>query len=82
MKKEGKHRKDKIKKTKGLEDSLPDADFGNDEYGFEYDFFITPSNENIEKKLSVLKPRKKEQEEATEDQSKTFFLPDFFIHED
>ncbi|HBH86793.1 MAG TPA: hypothetical protein DDY17_04215 [Syntrophaceae bacterium] len=82
MKKEGKHRKDKIKKIKSQEESLPDADFGNDEYGFEYDFFITTNNENIEKKLSVLQPRKKEKVKDTEDQSKTFFLPDFFVHED
>jgi len=78
MKKEGKGRKDKIINQ---EDTFSDTELSNDEYGFEYDFFIT-TNHNIEKKLATAKRSKPEKGEDTQDQSKTFFLPDFFIHED
>lgn len=79
MKKEGKGRKGNFKKNHV--DAFADTELGNDEYGFEYDFFITKNN-NFEKNLSSLKRKKPEKGEDTQNQSKTFFLPDFFIHED
>lgn len=78
MKKGEKGRKDKIANQ---EDAFSDAELSNDEYGFEYDFFIT-TNKDIEKKFSSVKHNKPQKGEETQDQSKTFFLPDFFIHED
>jgi hypothetical protein len=78
MKKEGKRRKDRITNQ---EDTFSDAELSNDEYGFEYDFFITTNN-NSEKKVATIKRSKPEKGEEKQDQSKTFFLPDFFIHED
>jgi hypothetical protein len=62
--------------------SSSDADIG--EYGFEYDFFITEKSSVTEKietvRTNVTLDRVKTQERT--DQSKTFFLPDFFYHED
>lgn len=79
MKKEGKERKDK---NINQEDGFADAEVGNDEYGFEYEFFITTNSKNVEKKLPGPKPNRPKKGEDITDQSKTFFLPDFFIHED
>lgn len=79
MNKEEKGRKDKI--IKNQEDTFSDADLSNDEYGFEYDFFITANN-SFKKKLDSIKRNKPKRGEDTQDQSKTFFLPDFFTHED
>jgi hypothetical protein len=78
MKKEEKRRKDKIINQ---EDAFSDTELSNDEFGFEYAFFITTNN-NIEKKLATEKRNKPKKIEDTQDQSKTFFLPDFFSHED
>jgi len=79
MKKEGKERKDK---NINQEDAFSDAEVDNDEYGFEYEFFITTNSKNIEKKLTEPKSNRPEKGKDTTDQSKTFFLPDFFVHED
>jgi hypothetical protein len=79
MKREEKGRRGKVKEKQ--EDSFSDTELSNGEYGFEYDFFIT-KNSIFEKKLSSVKHKKTEKGEDTQDQSKAFFLPDFFIHED
>lgn len=79
MKKEEKGRRGKVKKKQ--DDTFSDTELSSDEYGFEYDFFITKNN-IIEKKISSVKHKKKEKKEDTQDQSKAFFLPDFFTHED
>jgi hypothetical protein len=79
MKREEKGRRGKVKKKQ--EDAFSETELSNDEYGFEYDFFITKKN-IIENNLSSVKHKKPEKGEDTQDQSKAFFLPDFFIHED
>ncbi|NTW73122.1 MAG: hypothetical protein HGA49_12900 [Eubacteriaceae bacterium] len=81
MKKEEKGRRGNIKKKQEDTFSDTDTELSNDEYGFEYNFFITKNN-NIEKKISSVKHKKQEKGEDTQDQSKAFFLPDFFTHED
>ena len=79
MKKEVKGHKDK---NINQEDTLSDEELGNDEYGFEYDFFITKNGKSIDEKLSEIKPKIRKKDKNKEDQSKTFFLPDFFTHDD
>lgn len=79
MKREEKRRRGKVKKKQ--EDAFSETELSNNEYGFEYDFFITKKN-IIENNLSSVKNKKPEKREDTQDQSKAFFLPDFFIHED
>lgn len=78
MKKEEKERNEKIKNQ---EESFSNVESGSDEYGFEYDFFIAAS-ENVEKKLTKIQPIQKLKKEDKTNQSKTFFLPDFFGNED
>lgn len=78
MKKEETGRKDK--KNINQEEAFADTELSNDEFGFEYDFFITTNN--IEKKLAIAKRNKPEKKEDTQDLSKAFFLPDFFSDED
>jgi len=77
MKKEEKEHKEK---DKNQEDRFSDVD--SDEYGFEYDFFITENSKVLEKSSTKFKPIAEEKKEYAIDQSKTFFLPDFFSHED
>jgi hypothetical protein len=77
MKKEEKEQKEK---DKDQEDRFSSVDSG--EYGFEYDFFITDNIEFIEKSSTKFQPIAREKTEYATDQSKTFFLPDFFSHED
>jgi hypothetical protein len=79
MKKEEKGRRGKVKKKQEV--TLSDTELSNDEYGFEYDFFITKNN-IIERKISSVKHKRPEKGEDTQDQSKAFFLPDFFTDED
>ncbi len=79
MKKEGKGRKDKIVDQ---EETFSGLESGNDEFGFEYDFFIRESGKGTKKELTRHQPDKPKKRGETKDQSKEFFLPDFFIHED
>ncbi|MEN6318622.1 MAG: hypothetical protein ABFD82_07700 [Syntrophaceae bacterium] len=69
---------------KNQEEELSDSETDIGEYGFEYDFFVTEKN-SMTDKISTLKTNEtRDQIKAQEsiDQSKTFFLPDFFSHED
>jgi hypothetical protein len=77
MKKEEKEQKEK---DRNQEDTLSSVDSG--EYGFEYDFFITENTKFIEESSTKVQPIAREKTEYAADQSKTFFLPDFFSHED
>lgn len=77
MKKEEKEHR---QKEKNQEDGSSNVD--SDEYGFEYDFFITRNINVIEKSSNKFEPIAQEKKEYATDQSKTFFLPDFFSHED
>ena len=77
MKKEEKENKGK---DRNQEDRFSHVD--SDEYGFEYDFFITENSSVIEKSSSKFQPMAQKKTEYPTDQSKTFFLPDFFSHED
>jgi len=77
MKREEKEHKEK---DENQEDRFSSVD--SDEYGFEYDFFITENSKVIEKSSTKFQPRAQKKTEYATDQSKTFFLPDFFSHED
>ncbi len=77
MKREEKEHKDK---NRNQEDRFSSVD--SDEYGFEYDFFITENSRVMEKSSNKFKPIAQKKTEYATDQSKTFFLPDFFSHED
>lgn len=52
------------------------------EFGTEYEFFITDDAMAREELPSVVDPRETVKREDDRDQSKTFFLPDFFFDED
>ncbi len=67
-------------KEKNQEDRFSSVD--SDEYGFEYDFFITKNSNVIEKSSNKFQAIAREKKEYDKDQSETFFLPDFFSHED
>ena len=71
--------KRKKKEKKNQEDRLLSADSG--EYGFEYEFFIIENN-LMEKSSTKIQPIEQEKKEYAINQSETFFLPDFFSHED
>ena len=74
MKKE-EERKDKDKNQED-EGSVPGYDIG--EFGGEYDFFIT-EDAKVKKELSNgVDLRETVKRDNNTDQSKTFFLPDFF----
>lgn len=81
MKKEEKRSKEN---GRNQEEELSDSEADNSEYGFEYDFFVTEKSSMVDE-ISTFKTNEtqggiKAQEDI--DQSKTFFLPDFFLHED
>ena len=67
------------KEKKNQEDRLLSRDSG--EYGFEYEFFIIENN-LMEKSSAKFQPIEQIKREYAIDQSETFFLPDFFSHED
>jgi len=73
-------KEEKEPKEKNQEDRFSSVD--SDEYGFEYDFFITKNSDVIEKSSNKFQPIAREKKEYDKDQSETFFLPDFFSHED
>jgi len=77
MKKEEKEHKEK---DRNQEERFSSED--SDEYGFEYDFFITDNSKVVEKSPTKFQPITPKKAEYATDQSKTFFLPDFFSHED
>jgi adenine specific DNA methylase Mod len=79
MKREEKERKE-IEKNQ--EDKFSGSESDSSEYGIEYDFFITENFRYTKKKTNRYQPGKQRKGDETIDQSKTFFLPDFFSHED
>jgi hypothetical protein len=76
MKKE----EERKQKDKNQEDDVSGSDLG--EFGTEYEFFITEDHKAKEELSSGVGPRETVRREDNTDQSKTFFLPDFFSHED
>ena len=75
-------KKEEKKRTSQSEDQ--EELLSNSEFGFVYDFFISESKKaTIGKRADKLLPQKRRKSEVTyKDQSVTFFLPDFFTHED
>jgi len=69
---------------KNQEEELSDSETDIGEYGFEYDFFITEKSSMMDgiSKLTTDKTHDQIKAQESIDQSKTFFLPDFFSHED
>jgi len=69
-------------KDKNQEDEVSGSGSDIGEFGSEYDFFIT-EDAKVKKELSNgVDPRETVKKENHTDQSKTFFLPDFFSRED
>ena len=59
------------------EDTLSDSEFG-----FIYDFFISEKRDGTEKMTATEQTQEKKEDELKfDDQSVTFFLPDFFTDE-
>lgn len=79
MKREEKEHQE-IKKNQ--EGKFSGSESDSSEYGIEYDFFITENFRYTEKKTNRYQPGKQRKGDEAKDQSKTFFLPDFFSHED
>jgi hypothetical protein len=79
MKKEDRER-DKNERNREGNFSGSEEEIG--EYGFEYDFFISEKNTVIGKRETTSQTQNLIKGEDSTDQSKTFFLPDFFSHED
>lgn len=64
------------------EDKKSDKESESGEFGFVYEFFMSETG-SIEEELKKTKARKeRKKREDSSDQSQTFFLPDFFNHED
>lgn len=76
MKKE----EERKEKDRNQEDKVSGSDTG--EFGIEYDFFITEDTKTRENILYGSGAREPIKREDNTDQSKTFFLPDFFSDED
>ena len=69
-------------KDKNQEDGVSGRGSDIGEFGMEYDFFIT-EDAKVKKELSNgVDPRETARKENNTDQSKTFFLPDFFPRDD
>ena len=81
MKKEEKR---SLENGRNQEEELSDSETDIGEYGFEYDFFVTEKSSEREKISTPLKNVTQDRGKAqdSKDQSKTFFLPDFFSYED
>jgi hypothetical protein len=78
MKKEGERKE----KDRNREDEVSHSGSDLGEFGIEYEFFINEDSkfkENISNGFGPSEPVKREDDR---DQSKTFFLPDFFSDED
>ncbi|MGZ3594280.1 MAG: hypothetical protein ACXU9G_01595 [Syntrophales bacterium] len=78
MKKE----EERKEKDKNQEDKVSGSGSDLGEFGAEYEFFITEDHKAKEELSSGVDPRETVRREDNTDQSKTFFLPDFFPHED
>lgn len=70
------------KKNKSQEDKVSGSGSELGEFGTEYEFFITDDARAKEELSWGVDPRETVKREDDIDQSKTFFLPDFFSHEE
>ncbi|MGO9137557.1 MAG: hypothetical protein ACLP9S_14675 [Syntrophales bacterium] len=77
-------KKEEERKEKGKNWEERASGSGSDlgEFGTEYEFFITEDHKAKEEMSSGVDPRETVRSEDHTDQSKAFFLPDFFPDED
>lgn len=75
---------EKEEKKRGSQNKDQEELLSNSEFGFVYDFFISEGKKVTPgKRADRGKPQEKRKSELTsKDQSVTFFLPDFFTHQD
>ena len=75
---------EKEEKKRGSQNEDQEELLSNSEFGFVYDFFISEGKKVTPRKRADRgKPQEKRKSELkSKDQSVTFFLPDFFTHED
>jgi hypothetical protein len=78
MKKEEEHKD----KNRNQEDNIPGGSSELGEFGTEYEFFISDDARVKEELSDGADARETVKWAYDRDQSKTFFLPDFFPHED
>jgi len=78
MKKE----EERKEKDKNQEEKVSRSGSELGEFGTEYEFFITDDARAKEELPNGVDPRETVKRDDDRDQSKTFFLPDFFSHED
>jgi hypothetical protein len=78
MKKEAEHKE----KGRNQEDEISSSGSDLGEFGLEYEFFITEDSRVKDNISHQMRPREPVKREENRDQSKTFFLPDFFSDED
>jgi hypothetical protein len=78
MKKEAERKE----KGRNQEDEISNSGSDLGEFGLEYEFFITEDSRVKENISNTMRPREPIKREENRDQSKTFFLPDFFSDED
>lgn len=76
MKKEEKRKE----KDKNQEGKVSSSELG--EFGTEYEFFISDEARAKEESPNGVDQRETVRRESNRDQSKTFFLPDFFLDKD
>jgi hypothetical protein len=78
MKKEAEYKE----KGRNQEDEISSSGSDLGEFGLEYEFFITEDSRVKDNISNPMRPREPVKREENRDQSKTFFLPDFFSDED
>lgn len=78
MKKEAEHKE----RGGNQNDEISSSGCDLGEFGLEYEFFITEDSELKNSISNGLHPREPVKREDNRDQSKTFFLPDFFSDEE
>jgi|APFre7841882654_1041346.scaffolds.fasta_scaffold13075_3 hypothetical protein len=78
MKKEAEHKE----RGRNQDDEISSSGSDLGEFGLEYEFFITEDSKLKKNVSNDFDPRESVKREQTRDQSKTFFLPNFFFDED
>ena len=78
MKKEAEHKE----RGRNQDDEISSSGSDLGEFGLEYEFFITEDSKLKKNVSNDFEPRESVKREHSRDQSKTFFLPDFFSDED
>jgi hypothetical protein len=73
-------KKEEERKEKDQEDKVSGSELG--EFGTEYEFFITDDARAKEESQNGIDQRETKKRKDDRDQSKTFFLPDFFHRKD